>query len=151
METAYEFGKKHDSCILHEREEFDRLYPGAGQSGFYAACQDGEYLIWQLRKLSENQLMPYKAQLAEIAKRAAKRAEGYATSTDAYAYAYAHATDDYAVVYVVCAAATATHYAASCAALAKAANPAEADAARQKERQLQANDIHELIPAWPGE
>ena len=149
--SATEFGKRHCSCIMQDRIEFDEQYPGKGQAGFYASCQNGSYLLWQLCRVPEEQLLPHVAHLAEIAKRAAKRAEGYATSTDAYAYAYAHATDDYAVVYVVCAAATATHYAASCAALAKAANPAEADAARQKERQLQANDIHELIPAWPGE
>ena len=78
--SAYDFGKKHDSCILHERKEFDEQNPGQGQAGFYASCQNGNYLLWQLCRVPEEQLLPHMAALAEIAKRAAKRAGGYAAT-----------------------------------------------------------------------
>ena len=97
--------------------QFDRDNPGLGQAGFYAACKNGEYLIWQLRQLPWEVLKPYRGHLSEIAERAAKRTMEYA------AVAYA----DYA------------NYAAAL------------NAARQKALQMQADDIHQLIPVWPGD
>ena len=152
-QSAYEFGVKHKSCILEERKEFDRLHPGQGQAGFYAACQNSVHLLWQLYKLPGKVLNLYRKQYIEIARRAAKRAEEYAaTSTDTKAAKYAgDAASFYSRAarpkYVI--STTAVTRATDAAAYAAAA-ATDSVAAWQKELELQAADIHELIPVWPG-
>ena len=177
MQSAYDFGQQHNSCILKERKEFDRLNPDAGQSGFYATCQDGSYLLWQLAQLSDEILAPYRAQITKIVNKAVKRAGKYAVEAISYAAytatavvaidatavdtAYADEVAEVADIANGAAAAVAAFaaavrnaangsYAASTAAVRAAAAAATASE-RQAELQQQADDIHMLIPAWPGE
>ena len=155
-QSATAFGKRHGSCILGERMQFDRANPGAGQAGFYEACQNGEYLLWQLYKLPGKVLNLYRKQYVEIARRAAKRAAEYAaTATDAEAAAYAGVAEAFASraarpKYVTFAAAATRATEAAAFAAEAAAAAAAMNAARHKELQRQADDIHQLIPVWPG-
>lgn len=162
--SAAEFGKQHRSCILEERIEFDRRNPGKGQAGFYAACKNGGHLLWQLYKLSEDQLKPYRSSLVEVARRAAVRARKWASMTVVYDIVDADAYADYAamdsanaantaekaaggdaVFFVVRAATHAAKWAGQAAAFSGGRSR------QHKELELQAYDIKELIPVWPGE
>ena len=164
--SAEEFGRRYVSCIMQERAEFDRLYPGKGQAGFYTSCQNGEYLIWQLRQLPWKVLSLYRLQLAEIARRAANRACGYVAAADTSAdipTAVKYLTDAKRAANRAADLATKTADAflntdrATSFAVAAAGNSidvcnvAACAEARQKELQMQADDVHELIPVWPGE
>ena len=164
--SAEEFGERYDSCIMQERIEFDEQYPGQGQAGFYASCQNGEYLIWQLSQLPEEVLSLYKLQLAEIARRAANRACGYVAAADTSvdittAVEYSKAANraanraaDRATTTEVAfldTDRTTTYAVAAAGNSIDVCNVAACAEARQEELQKQAKDIHELIPAWPGE
>ena len=163
VQSAYKFGQQHNSCILDERKEFDRLNPGAGQAGFYEACKNGRHLLWQLRKLSEEQLKPYRASLVEVARRAAARAREWASMTIVYDIVDADSYADYAAMDAANAANAAekaaegdsvffvareTTHAALWAGQAAAFSGGRSR--QRKELELQAADIHELIQVWPG-
>ena len=161
--SATDFGIMHDSCIMRDRIEFDRANPGAGQAGFYEACQNGEYLLWQLRQLYEDQLKPYRASLVEVARRAALRARGwesmavvvdadfdlYANDAAMISANAANAAEEVAEGGAVFFVAGATTRAAKWAGQAAAFSGGRSR--QRKELELQAYDIHELIPVWPGE
>lgn len=178
-QSAYDFGQQHRSCILEERKEFDRLNPGAGQSGFYTACQNGEYLLWQLAQLPNEVLAPYRVQITKIVNKAVKRAGKYAAEAASYAAyttasvttvdadavdaTYAAEVSEVSDIVNGAAAAVAAFAAAArnaanvfyayayAAAAVRAAAAAATASERQAELQQQADDIHMLIPTWPGE
>lgn len=145
IQTATQFGKLHLAPNMQERIKFDNENPGAGQAGYYLADQNGQSLLWQLRRLSEEQLSPYKEQFAIIAKRAARRAFKYPNIV-----AYAN-TVGYAGSVATATTATNAIESASCAVSCAAACATEIDGSQLKELMAQAEDIKELIPFWPGE
>jgi hypothetical protein len=144
--NAYEWGVKYRSCreALQERE---KLGPDKKQSDWYLVCDRGDWLLWQLNKLSpkiEARIKPNLDKAIEvIVTRAVRKYALPEPSTHDWAEKWLNGEDRSRR-----AAARAAAWAAWAAAWA--AEEARAAAWAEELRQ-QASDIHLFIPEWPGE
>ena len=156
---AVEFGKLHNSCT-DAMEWRESLGPTATQADAYLACDRGDWLIWQLDKLTPEQYAKIKPALnraiekivARAIRRGVKSLRGvraeWATDYRRWARRWLSGEDrTWAAAREAAAAAGEAAWEAAWA-VARAAARAAAWAAELK---LQARDIRREIPAWTGE
>ena len=149
---AVEFGKLHNSCT-DAMEWRESLGPTATQADAYLACDRGDWLIWQLDKLTPEQYAKIKPALnraiekivARAIRRGVKSLRGvraeWATDYRRWARRWLSGEDR----------TWAAAGAAAGAAAREAARGAAREAAWAAELKLQARDIRREIPAWTGE
>lgn len=156
MMTAYEQGIKWGSChdALEKRKEY------VSQAEWYKACDRGDWLLWQLKRVTAPELIADKYDLitGKIVTRAINRVLSVYNAPEFKAWATRWLSGEdrsaaSAAAMVTSAAASAAasaelaEWAAWAAASAAWATSATASAAELKQ---QAQEIHDLIPEWPG-
>ena len=156
---AVEFGKLHNSCT-DAMEWRESLGPTATQADAYLACDRGDWLIWQLDKLTPEQYAKIKPALnraiGKIVARSIRRGvrslrgirEAWATGYRRWARRWFSGEDR--TWEAAREAWVAAEAAAGAAAWAAGAAAWEAGAAEAAELKLQARDIRKEIPAWTG-
>jgi hypothetical protein len=172
--TAYEWGLEHRSC--DKALECRKAY--SSQAEWYKACNRGDWLIWQLRRLPGYRLSAVVPGLLKALDAIVQRAiyqtlyrlrytdssetdawvawaECWLSGEDRTARAAANAANAAANAAYAAAnaanAANAAYAAANADYAAYAANAAYAAADAAAEDRAQAEDIRREIPEWPGE
>ena len=156
---AVDYGKKHNSCT-DAMEWRKSLGPTATQADAYLACDRGDWLIWQLNRLTPEQYLAVKPALdraiGKIVARSIRRGvrslrgirEAWATGYRRWARRWFSGEDR--TWEAAREAWVAAEAAAGAAAWAAGAAAWEAGAAEAAELKLQARDIRKEIPAWTG-